>query len=232
MSNRNIVLLKMSGEALGLFDHEVLLRVVAEIGKLIAADIGVAIVIGGGNLIRGAEFASEHIAPEIADYMGLKATEINGLALLTCFNHAKIPAKLLSACGTSAHIEEYEPERAQVHLRNGQVVILSGGTGKTGCTTDTAAVLRAKEIGATLLIKATKVDGVYDKDPKKFPDAKFLPTVTCTDALEKRLKIMDKQAFELFQTCPGLSMRIINMTRAGEILAAGLGENRGSLVTN
>ena len=197
------VLLKISGEAFckpGHFgiDVDELELIACEIAD--AHDLGaqLAVVVGGGNIIRGADFAQPgHIAQATADYMGMLGTAINGLALKERLDQMDHPARVLSAINLTPVAETFIRGRALRHLEKGRVVIFVAGTGNPFFTTDTAAALRSTEIGADVLLKATKVDGVYDKDPNKCHDARRFDKLTYQQAIDKRLEIMDLTAFSM-----------------------------------
>lgn len=194
------VLLKLSGEQLAGphrhgIDPQFVEWLAGEIKK--AADQGtqVAIVVGGGNWLRGATFASEGVERATADYMGMMATMMNGLALMDILEHHGCTARLQSNLRASQVAEPFIRRRAIRHMEKGRVVIIAGGTGKPYVTTDTAAVNAALELGCEAVLKATKVDGVYDKDPNKFSDARKLATLTHQEALESpAVKVMDRAA--------------------------------------
>lgn len=197
------VLLKISGEAMckpGGFgiDSQELSVIANEIA--LAKDTGteLAVVVGGGNIIRGAALAKQgHIDQSTADYMGMLGTVLNALALKETLENKGYPARVLSAMDLSAVAEKFIRARAIRHLEKGRIVIFAAGTGNPFFTTDTAAALRATEIGAQALLKATKVDGIYDKDPNKHDDAIKYETITYKDAIDKQLKIMDLSAFSM-----------------------------------
>ena len=197
------VLIKFSGEALAGkkgygIDTKILNYIAQEIKELIDNGIEVAIVVGGGNIIRGVSAASDGIIKRTSgDYMGMLATVINGVAIQEALEHAGLCARLQSAIDMKEIGESFIVRRARRHLEKGRVVIFAGGTGNPYFTTDTAATLRASEIEANLLIKATKVDGVYDKDPMKFDDAVKLDTLTYDEALKDHIKVMDDTAIAL-----------------------------------
>src|SRR5580700_7723767 len=194
------ILVKLSGEALlgnsdyGI-DPAVLKRIAAEIRDVQALGVQMAIVIGGGNLFRGAGLARAGMDRVTADQMGMLATVMNALALQDALEQQGMQARVMSAIRINEVCEDFIRRRAIRHLEKGRAVIFAAGTGNPFFTTDTAAVLRGLEIDAEVLIKATKVDGVYDKDPKKFPDAKRYDTLQYSEAIDKRLGVMDQTAF-------------------------------------
>jgi uridylate kinase len=194
------VLLKMSGESLkgaqeaGIC-REQLRHYANEVKQLVSAGVQVALVVGGGNIVRGTDMAAAGAERATADYMGMLATVINGLALQESLEGQGIYTRLQSAIKMEQVAEPYIRRRAVRHLEKGRVVIFAGGTGNPYFSTDTAAALRACEIGAEVLIKATRVDGVYTADPEKDPTAKRYLQLTYQDAIERRLKILDGPAF-------------------------------------
>ncbi len=198
-----------------------------------AATIGtqVAVVVGGGNIIRGAQLAKEgRIAQATADYMGMLGTVINALALKEALDNVGQPARVLTAINLSSVAEPFIRGRAIRHLEKGRVVIFAAGTGNPFFTPDTAAALRAVEIGAEALMKATKVDGVYNKDPMKHTDAVRYDHVTYNEAIAKNLKIMDLSAFDL---CKAHKIPIIvfNLKKPGQIAAVVAGQPLGTVVS-
>ena len=199
MANKR-VLVKFSGEALAGeaghgIDTQILKYIAQEIKSLIDANIEVGIVIGGGNIIRGVTAAKDGIIKRASgDYMGMLATVINGVAMQEACEHAGLEVRMQTAIKMEQIAEPYINRRACRHLEKGRVVIFAAGTGNPYFTTDTAATLRAVEIGAEMIIKATKVDGVYDKDPFKFSDAVKLSELTYEEALNDNVKVMDDTA--------------------------------------
>lgn len=228
------VLLKLSGEALlgkssfGIdFD---ILRVIAEEIKEIT-DLGVqaGIVIGGGNLFRGAEASARGIDRASADYMGMLATVINGLALQNALERCDVATRVQSAIEMREVAEPYIKRRAVNHLEKGRVVIFSGGTGNPFFTTDTAASLRALEIHADVILKATKVDGVYDKDPVKNGDAVIFENIGYTEVLARDLKVMDSTAVSMCRD-NNLPVIVFNLEKRGNIRRVICGEPIGTIV--
>lgn len=201
--NRKRVLVKFSGEALAGstgygIDTEILKYVAGEIKTLVDADIEVGIVVGGGNIVRGVSASKDGlIKRSAADHMGMLATVVNGIALQGALETIGVRVRLQSAIKMEQICEPFIVRRATRHLEKGRVVIFGAGTGNPFFTTDTAATLRAVEIGADTIFKATKVDGVYDKDPKKYPDAKKLQVLSYEDALQDSIKVMDDTAIAL-----------------------------------
>lgn len=221
------VLVKFSGEALASqtgygIDTEVLKYVANEIKKLVEDGIEVGIVVGGGNIVRGVTASKDGlIKRNAADHMGMLATVINGIAIQGALESLGVRVRLQSAIKMEQICEPFIVRRAVRHLEKGRVVVFSAGTGNPFFTTDTAATLRAVEIGADMIIKATKVDGVYDKDPNKFSDAKKLYELSYEDAMQDNIKVMDDTSIALAKDnnlpivvcdmfCEGVLSRIIN----------------------
>ena len=217
------VLVKFSGEALAGadgygIDTRILDYIANEIKELVDNGIEVGIVIGGGNIIRGVTAAADGVIKRTsADYMGMMATVINGVAMQEALEHKGLSARLQTAIKMEQIAEPYIVRKATRHLEKGRVVIFSAGTGNPYFTTDTAATLRATEIDACMLIKATKVDGVYDKDPMKFEDAVKLDTITYDQALEDHIKVMDDTAIALAKDNK-LPIVVANMNEKGNLL--------------
>ena len=228
------VLLKLSGEALmgdeayGI-DPKVIDRVAAEISELNKKGAEVAIVIGGGNIFRGTGLAARGIDRATADHMGMLATIMNSLAMQDALERIEIHARVMSALKINQVCEDYIRRRAVRHLEKGRVVILAAGTGNPFFTTDSAASLRAIEINAELLIKATKVDGVYSSDPVKNNDAIRYETLNYDDVIERKLGVMDTTAVVLCRENK-IPLRILDMTKPGVLLRAAMGENEGTFV--
>ncbi len=218
------VLVKFSGEALAGeegygIDTQILNFIASEIKELVDAGVEVGIVVGGGNIIRGVSAAADGIIKRTSgDYMGMLATVINGVAIQEALEYSGLEARLQSAIDMHVIGESFIVRRARRHLEKGRVVVFAGGTGNPYFTTDTAATLRASEIEAELLIKATKVDGVYDKDPNKFDDAVKLDTLTYDQALSDNIKVMDDTAIALAKE-NGLPIVVCNMFEKGNLLA-------------
>ena len=218
------VLVKFSGEALAGdagygIDTQILNYIANEIKTLVDDGIEVGIVVGGGNIIRGVSAAADGIIKRTSgDYMGMLATVINGVAIQEALEHAGLDARLQSAIDMQEIGESFIVRRAKRHLDKGRVVVFAGGTGNPYFTTDTAATLRASEIDAQMLIKATKVDGVYDKDPNKFEDAMKLDTISYDEALKEHIKVMDDTAIALARE-NGLPIIVCNMFEKGNLLA-------------
>ncbi len=230
------VLLKISGEAFcrsGGFgvDPDELNVIAREIGNAHhGGKVQLAVVVGGGNIIRGAKLADEGLIDQsTADYMGMLGTVINALALKEALEHIGHPARVLSAMNLTAVAETFIRGRAIRHLEKGRIVIFAAGTGNPYFTTDTAAALRATEIAADVLLKATKVDGVYDKDPKKHADAKRYEALTFKQAIDQRLKIMDLTALSMCMERE-LPVVVFNMKQPGHIAEVVRGVNHGTRV--
>lgn len=230
------VLIKLSGEALmgeedyGI-DPSVLSRIAEEIKQLIRAEVQVAVVVGGGNIFRGAGLAAKGMDRVSADQMGMLATVINALAIQDGLERCGLFARVMSAIKINEVCEDYIRRRAIRHLEKGRVVILAAGTGNPFFTTDSAASLRAIEIGADLMIKATKVDGVYSADPKKFSDAIRFHVLDYDQVLDQKLAVMDATAVVLCRDNHML-LRVVDMTSPGAFVRAALGEDIGTLVTS
>jgi uridylate kinase len=228
------VLIKLSGEALmgnevyGI-DPTVLRRIAEEIKDLVAASIQVSIVVGGGNIFRGAGLAAKGMDRVSADQMGMLATVINALAIQDGLERVGLHARVMSAIKIYEVCEDYIRRRAIRHLEKGRVVILAAGTGNPFFTTDSAASLRAIEIAADLLIKATKVDGVYSADPRKVPDAVRFDELDYDEILSRKLEVMDATAIVLCRD-NNMPLRVVDMTTPGSFVRAALGENVGTLV--
>ncbi len=228
------VLIKLSGEALmGEDDYginpDVIQNVAEEIKSMVDAGVQVAIVIGGGNIFRGAGLAANGINRVTGDHMGMLATVINALAIQDKLEQNGLFVRVMSAIKVHEVCEDYICRRAIRHLEKGRVVIFAAGTGNPFFTTDSAASLRAIEIRADLMIKATKVDGVYSADPMKDPDAKRYDQLSYDEALEKKLAVMDATAIVLCRD-NNMPLRVLDMTEKGSMLRASLGENIGTLV--
>jgi len=231
------VLLKISGEAFcrpGGFgiDGDELLVIAREIAEAAKQGTELAVVVGGGNIIRGAALAKEgHIQQATADYMGMLGTVINGNALKEVLETMDQPARVLSALNLSSVAETFIRGRALRHLEKGRVVIFVAGTGNPFFTTDSAAALRAAEINAEVLLKATKVDGIYDKDPMEHDDAKRFDTLTFKQAIDMQLKIMDLTAFSMCME-RNIPVNVFNMKQTGAIAEVVRGKPHGTRVDN
>lgn len=231
------VLLKLSGEAFGQagkvgISLDETLKLSEQLRRVARMGAQVAVVVGGGNLIRGAQFSAglATIKLATADAMGMLATVMNGLALQDTLESLDIETRLMSAVPMDTVCEPYIRRRAVRHLEKGRVVILAGGTGNPFVTTDTAAALRGREIGADLLMKATKVDGVYDSDPDKNPHAERYERLTFQKALHDRLRVMDVSAFDMCSEAK-LKVLVFNYRADRAIERAVAGHPIGTLVT-
>jgi uridylate kinase len=230
------ILLKLSGEALGGgtgvgISAEAVQNMAEQICEVRDLGVQVVVVVGGGNIFRGLTGSKRGIERATGDYMGMLATIINSLALQDALEKLGAPTRVQSAIAMSQIAESFIRRRAVRHLEKGRVVIFGGGTGNPYFSTDTAAALRANEIGAEVILKATKVDGIYDCDPKKNPKAKRFAQITYLDALQRRLQVMDSTAFSL---CLDNKMPIIvfDFFRAHNLKRVVLGDKVGTLVTN
>ncbi len=228
------VLLKISGEALlgkcgfGI-DASVNDSIARQIKEVHASGVETAVVIGGGNIFRGLSAASSGMDRATADYMGMLATMLNGLALQDALERCGAHTRVMTAIEMQALAEPYIRRRAVRHLEKGRVVIFVCGTGSPYFTTDTAAALRAIEIGADIILKATKVDGVYSKDPMKHSDAKKYNKLTYLEALNKKLKVMDATAISLCMD-NNLPIVVFNMNKKGNISRAVKGDKIGTVI--
>jgi uridylate kinase len=230
------ILVKLSGEALlgnadyGI-DPVVLKRIAVEIRDVQGLGVQVAIVIGGGNLFRGAGLARSGMDRVTADQMGMLATVMNALALQDALERIGLPARVMSAIRINEVCEDFIRRRAVRHLEKGRAVIFAAGTGNPFFTTDTAASLRAIEIEAQLLLKATKVNGIFSDDPVKNPQAKHYPRLTYDRVLDERLNVMDATAIVMCRDYR-LPLRVFNLGTPGDLLRVARGEDIGTLVTN
>jgi uridylate kinase len=228
------IILKLSGEVLKgeeeVIDAKVADKIAREVAEIHAMGVQVAVVIGGGNIWRGITSANRGMDRSTADYMGMLATIINGMALQEALEKVGVNTRVQTAIEVKNVAEPFIRRRAVRHLEKGRVVIFVAGTGNPFFSTDTAAALRASELGAEILLKATKVDGVYDSDPRKNPKAKRFERVSYADALKGRLQVMDSTAISL---CMENKMPIIifDLNQPGNIKRVVLGEKVGSLVT-
>ena len=228
------ILLKLSGEALAGsqgqgINNNVIKQIAQDVAEAFKAGVEIGIVIGGGNIYRGVAASAEGMDRASADYMGMLATCINALALQDALEKENIPTRVQTAIEMAEIAEPYIRRRAIRHLEKNRIVIFGAGTGNPFFTTDTAASLRAMEIGAQVIMKATKVDGIYDKDPKKFADAKKFDKISYIEVLNKGLNVMDSTAISL---CMDNKLPILtfDMTQKGNVLKAVMGENIGTLV--
>jgi uridylate kinase len=228
-------LLKLSGEALmGELDYgiepQVIQRIAAEIATARSSGVEIAIVVGGGNIFRGAGLARAGMDRVTGDHMGMLATVINALAIQDALESLDVHARVMSALEVNAVCEDYIRRRAIRHLEKGRVVIMAAGTGNPFFTTDTAASLRAIEIGADVLLKATKVDGVYNCDPAKNPAAKRFESVTYDQVIADKLGVMDATAIVMCRD-NHVPLRIFDLTRANALVQAMSGDEVGTLVS-
>jgi uridylate kinase len=228
------VLVKLSGEALmgsqsfGI-DEKIVSTIADEIREVHALGVGIAIVVGGGNIIRGLAASHRGIDRVTGDYMGMLATVINGLALQDALEKRGVPTRVQTAIDIREVAEPFIRRRALRHLEKGRAVIFAAGTGNPYFTTDSAAALRSNEIHAEILLKATKVDGLYTADPEKDPNAVLLPEVTYQEVLEKDLKVMDTAAISLCRD-NSIPIAIFDMMTPGNIRRVVCGERVGSIV--
>jgi uridylate kinase len=229
------ILLKLSGEALlgeedyGI-DPKIIHRIATEIGDVLKAGIQLAVVIGGGNIFRGAGLAQSGIDRVTGDHMGMLATVMNSLALQDALESVGVDARVMSAVSVHDVCEDYIRRRAIRHLEKGRVVVCAGGTGNPFFTTDTAAALRAIEIGADIVLKATKVDGVYSADPKHDPTAVLFEELGYDRVIESKLGVMDANAIVLCRD-QGMPIRVFNVFGEGNLVRLIKGEPIGTLVS-
>ncbi len=228
------ILLKLSGEALMGEDafginRNTIETMVRDIGDVQRMGVQVAIVIGGGNIFRGVALGAAGMDRATADYMGMMATIMNAMALQDAMRHAGMEARVQSALHVEQVVEPYIRPKAMRYLDEGKIVIFAAGTGNPFFTTDTAAALRGAEVGAEVVFKATKVDGVYSADPRKDPGAVRYASITFDDALTRDLRIMDATAFALCRD-QRLPIRVFNISRPGALMRAVNGEDEGTLV--
>ncbi len=228
------VLLKLSGEALMGSDsfginRETLERMVADIGEVVHLGVEMAVVIGGGNIFRGVALGAEGMDRATADYMGMMATVMNAMALQDAMRRAGIEARVQSALNIEQVVEPYIRPKAMRYLEEGKVVIFAAGTGNPFFTTDTAAALRGSEMGVQIVLKATKVDGIYSADPRKHPSATRFTSITFDEALSRRLQVMDATAFALCRD-QKLPIKVFDMTKPGSLRRVAMGEDEGTLV--
>ena len=230
------ILLKLSGESLmgngeyGI-DPKMLSKYANDISSIVAKNVEVAVVIGGGNIYRGIQSEGAGFDRVQGDHMGMLATIINGMALQSALESINIETRLLTAIRMEQVAEPYIRRKAMRHLQKGRVVIFGGGTGNPYFTTDTAATLRAIEIEADIILKGTRVDGIYTDDPEKVSTAKKFNTITFTEVLEKKLNIMDLTAFTLCQE-NNLPIKVFNMNVEGSLTRICEGEDVGTLVNH
>ena len=228
------ILLKLSGEALMGADayginRQTISEIVSEIKAVVDLGVQVGVVIGGGNIFRGVAPAAKGMDRAQADYMGMLATVMNGLALQDAMRVAGMAARVQSALSIEQVVEPYIRGRAIRYLKQGRTVIFAGGTGNPFFTTDTAAALRGAEIGAEIVLKATKVDGVYTADPKKDPLATKFDKISFNEAISRNLEVMDATAFALCRD-QKLPINVFSIFKSGALMRVVLGENEGTLV--
>ncbi|MGI6103213.1 MAG: UMP kinase [Patescibacteria group bacterium] len=230
------ILLKLSGEILAgkdgaMYDHALMERLARELGEVIAAGTQVFLVVGAGNIVRGAELAKESFDRVGADYMGMLATIINGIALQDAFERSSLETRVMSAIEAHEIAEPFIRRRAERHAEKGRIVILAGGTGNPFFTTDSAAVLRANELDCDLLLKGTKVDGVYTSDPKQDPTATRYERVSYDEVIARELRVMDMTAFTMARDS-SLPIVVFDILQEGALIKAARGEVEvGTLVT-
>ncbi len=228
------ILLKLSGEALMGDDafginRATIVRMVAEVAEVVNMGVEVAVVIGGGNIFRGVAGGSVGMDRATADYMGMLATVMNSLALADAMNKQGLVARVMSAIAIEQVVEPYVRPKALQYLEEGKVVVFAAGTGNPFFTTDTAAALRGAEIGAELVLKATKVDGVYSADPVKQTDAEHYPELTYDDVITRRLAVMDTTAVVLCRD-QKLPIKVFSIFKNGALKRVVMGEDEGTLV--
>ena len=228
------ILLKLSGEALMGDDQfginrATIVRMVEEVAEVTRLGVEVAVVIGGGNIFRGVAGGSVGMDRATADYMGMLATVMNALALADTMNRTGMTARVMSAINIDQVVEPYVRPKALQYLEEGKVVVFAAGTGNPFFTTDTAAALRGAEIGAELVLKATKVDGVYTADPQKDPTATRYASLTFDEAINRNLGIMDATAFALCRD-QRLPIRVFSIVKPGALKRVVMGEDEGTLV--
>jgi uridylate kinase len=228
------ILLKLSGEALMGDDayginRETLWRIVNEVKAVAELGIEIGVVIGGGNIFRGMAGASTGMDRATADYMGMLATVMNAMALADAMRQANLPARVQSALNIEQVVEPYIRGKAIRYLEEGKVVVFGGGTGNPFFTTDTAAALRGSEIGADIVLKATKVDGIYTADPKKDPNATRFAKISFDEAIGRNLAVMDATAFALCRD-QKLPINVFSIFKAGALKRVVMGEDEGTLV--
>src|SRR3954470_6784561 len=228
------ILLKLSGEALMGDDafginRATIVRMVEEIADVVHSGVQLAVVIGGGNIFRGVAGGSGGMGPATADYMGMRATVMNALALADTMNKQGLVARVMSAIAIEQVVEPYVRPKALQYLEEGKVVIFAAGTGNPFFTTDTAAALRGAEIGAEMVLKATKVDGVYTADPNKDPTAERYSRISFDEAMSRNLGIMDATAFALCRD-QKLPIKVFSIYKHGALKRVVQGEDEGTLV--
>jgi uridylate kinase len=229
------VLLKLSGEAFASaetgygIDPVTVARVAAEIAEAHQLGVEIAVVVGGGNIFRGVSSAAKGMDPASADYMGMLATVINALAIRDALEKAGVPSRVQSAITMQQLAEPYIRLRAIRHLEKGRIVVFAAGTGNPFFTTDTTAALRAVEIGASVLLKASKVDGIFDTDPVGNPEAILIPELSYMEFLSKGLRVMDSTAITMCRE-HGVPIVVFSMNEPGNIIRAVRGDRIGTVV--
>jgi uridylate kinase len=228
------ILLKLSGEVMAGaatfgIDAERVRQLAAEVAEVVRAGVQLGIVVGGGNIFRGVAAAARNMDRVTADQMGMLATVINSLALQDALEQMGVATRVMSAIQMNQVAEPYIRRRAIRHLEKGRIVIFAGGTSNPYFSTDTAATLRALEIKAQVIAKATRVNGVYDKDPLKFPDAVMFPEISYMDVLAKGLAVMDASSIAM---CRDNQLRVVvfNLNTTGNIMRMSMGERIGTLI--
>ena len=229
------IVLKLSGEALKdvtngePLDPAILKNLALSLKEIHSLGVQICLVVGGGNIFRGLSGSQSGVDRTTGDYMGMLATVINGLALMNALEKEGVPVRVQTAIPLEKIAEPFILRRAVRHLEKGRIVILVAGTGNPYFSTDTTAALRASELGADAILKATKVDGIYDKDPAKFPDAVKFDKISYLDALEKRLAVMDSTAFSLCMD-NRIPIIVFNMNKPGNIERVIEGQKIGTIV--
>ena len=228
------VLLKLSGEALMGDDpyginRATIERMVADVAEVANLGVELAVVIGGGNIFRGVAPGAQGMDRATADYMGMLATVMNALALADAMRQAGVTARVMSAIGIDQVVEPYVRPKALQYLEEGKVVVFAAGTGNPFFTTDTAAALRGAEMSAEIVLKATKVDGVYTADPQKDPNATRYESITFDEAISKHLQVMDATAFALCRD-QKLPIKVFSIVKPGALMRVIMGEDEGTLV--
>lgn len=228
------ILLKLSGEALMGDDafginRATIVRIVEEVAEVTRLGVEVAVVIGGGNIFRGVAGGSVGMGRATADYMGMLATVMNSLALGDAFEKAGVKARVMSAIAIDQVVEPYVRPKALQYLEEGKVVVFAAGTGNPFFTTDTAAALRGAEIGAEIVLKATKVDGIYTADPKKDPAATLYTNISFDEAITRQLEVMDATAFALCRD-QKLPIKVFSIFKPGALHRVVMGADEGTLV--
>ena len=228
------ILLKLSGEALMGDDafginRSTIVRIVEEVAEVTRLGVEVAVVIGGGNIFRGVAGGSVGMDRATADYMGMLATVMNSLALGDAFEKAGVKARVMSAIAIDQVVEPYVRPKALQYLEEGKVVVFAAGTGNPFFTTDTAAALRGAEIGAAIVLKATKVDGIYTADPKKDPSATLYSSISFDEAITRQLEVMDATAFALCRD-QKLPIKVFSIFKPGALHRVVMGADEGTLV--